>query len=151
MNMKIKMMNSKSWATLVAFFGVLTLVRESAADTGLDIASFSPTNGPVDTRITITGNDLITATNVEFNGTSAGFTTFGNELIATVPANATTGFIRVFTPFGVATSTNIFVVTTVAPPLIAGFSPTSGPVGTSVTIFGQNFSGVKMDAETSSA
>ena len=142
MNTKLNNISRGFGAILIVCFGVLTLTLNSAAATAPVIASFSPTNGPVDARITITGDNLITATNVEFNGTSAGFSIFGNELIATVPTNATTGSIHVFTPGGVAVSANFFTVTVLAPPLITSFSPAHGPVGTSVIIVGENLSGV---------
>ncbi len=43
------------------------------------------------------------------------------------------------TPGGTATSATNFTV--VSPPTITSFTPTSGPVGTSVTISGTNFTG----------
>src|SRR5206468_12452829 len=43
------------------------------------------------------------------------------------------------TPGGTATSTNNF--TAIPAPTITSFTPTSGPVGTSVTISGTNFTG----------
>src|SRR5207247_3621068 len=50
--------------------------------------------------------------------------------------------ISVTTPAGTGTSTSNFTVTpATAPPTITSFTPTSGPVGTVVTITGNNFSG----------
>src|SRR5207247_8012070 len=64
------------------------------------------------------------------------------QITATVPNGATSGPIQVSTPGGTATSASSFTVTTPpAPPSISSFSPTSGPVGTSVTITGTNFTG----------
>jgi len=57
----------------------------------------------------------------------------------TVPTGATTGKISVTTPGGTATS----AVTGLPPPspTISSFTPTSGAVGTGVTITGNNFTG----------
>jgi IPT/TIG domain-containing protein/List-Bact-rpt repeat protein len=104
------------------------------------IASFTPTSGPVGTSVTINGTNFTGATAVAFNGVSATFTvTSATAIQATVPAGATTGPLTVTTPSGTATSASSFTVLTV--PAIASFSPTSGPVGTSVTINGSNFTG----------
>ncbi len=110
------------------------------------ISSFSPTSGPVGTSVTINGSNFsgsgFTTTSVKFNGTSATFTVnSSSKITATVPAGATDGKISVTTPRGTATSSSSFNVTTPAAPKISSFSPTSGPVGTSVTINGSNFSG----------
>jgi hypothetical protein len=51
---------------------------------------------------------------------------------ATLPDGATSGFITVSTPGGVLTSNKKFLVK----PQISSFSPSSGPVGTSVVITG---------------
>jgi hypothetical protein len=104
------------------------------------IVSFSPTSGPVGTSVTITGTNFTGTTDVRFNGVSATFTVVtSTQITATVPAGATTGPITVTTPDGTATSGTNFVV--ILPPTIVSFSPTSGPVGTSVTITGTNFTG----------
>jgi hypothetical protein len=55
---------------------------------------------------------------------------------ATVPAGAKTGAkITITTPGGIASSPAAFTVV----PSITSFSPTSGPVGTGVTITGNSF------------
>jgi hypothetical protein len=78
------------------------------------ISGFSPSVGPVGTMVTISGNNLASATKVEFNGVNATFHAAGNDLVATVPAAATTGTIRVTTPAGQFTSTASFLVGTSA-------------------------------------
>ncbi|RYU74634.1 beta strand repeat-containing protein, partial [Hymenobacter persicinus] len=112
------------------------------APTPPTIASFTPTSGPVGTTVTITGTNFTGATAVTFNGTLA--TTFSvvnaTTISANVPVGATTGPIAVTTPDGTATSGTNFTVTASAP-TIASFTPASGPVGTTVTITGTNFTG----------
>jgi hypothetical protein len=104
------------------------------------ITGFSPPSGPVGTSVSITGTGLTGATAVTFNGTSA--TTFSvsspTAMTATVPAGATTGPIAVTTPGGVATSPSDFTVTVPAP-TVSTFSPSSGGVGTAVTVNGTHF------------
>jgi uncharacterized repeat protein (TIGR01451 family) len=76
------------------------------------LTGFTPTSGLPGTSVTITGKNLDGASGVLFNGLPAA--SFGvvnnNTLQAVVPANASTGFIMVFTPAGSVTSTNLFVL-----------------------------------------
>lgn len=116
------------------------LVTASAAPT---ITSFTPAAGPVGTVVTITGTNFCGATQVLFNATVAtAFTVVSaTSITATVPAGATSGLIHVTTPvLPAATSATNFGVGT--PPTITSFTPTSGPVGTTVTITGTNLTGV---------
>src|SRR5207245_2788420 len=104
------------------------------------ITGFSPTSGPVGTSVTISGTKLTGATSVTFNGMSATFTVTSDTAIqATVPAGATTGPLSVRTRGGGAATAG--AAPPLSPPTITGFTPTSGPVGTSVTISGTNFTG----------
>jgi hypothetical protein len=60
------------------------------------------------------------------------------QVTATVPVGAKTGVpITIATAGGTASSATKFVVV----PAISSFSPSSGPVGTSVTITGNSFTG----------
>ena len=106
------------------------------------ITGFTPSSGPIGTSVTILGTNFTGATAVTFGGTAAAFT-FNNDtqITATVPTGATTGLIAVTTPGGTATSPTNFTVTGPGAPTITSFNPTSGPVGTSVTITGTNFTG----------
>ena len=74
------------------------------------ISSFTPTAGPAGSTVTISGANLTTVTNVQFNGQNATFSVSGANLVATVPATATTGPIRVTNPAGQFTSTGNFTV-----------------------------------------
>jgi len=106
------------------------------------IASFAPTTGSVGSSVVITGTNFGCTTSVKFNGTTATFVVnSATQITATVPAGATTGSLQVTTAGGgPATSASPFTV--VAGPAITSFSPTSGPVGTSVAITGTNLTGV---------
>ena len=102
------------------------------------ILGFSPFFGKPGTNVTITGANLLGNTVVKFNGgpnaTIVGTPT-ANQIVATVPANTTSGPISVTTTNGtVTTATNFFV-----PPGITFFTPNTGATGTNVTITGINF------------
>jgi hypothetical protein len=103
------------------------------------ISSFTPTSGLVGAAVTITGSNFTGTSTVMFNGTTAGFTVASSTRISTtVPASATTGTISVTTPGGTATSVSTFTVIPPAPTL-SSFAPTTGQVGTPVTLIGTNF------------
>ena len=88
--------------------------------------------------VMILGNNLTGATQVLFNGIAAAFTVVSStEIKATVPAAASTGTVTVVTPRGTLKTIVIFYVT----PQITSFTPTSGPVGTEVTITGVSLKG----------
>ena len=87
------------------------------------------------------------ASTVQFNGTAAAPTTWSaTSIVAPVPAGATTGPV-VVTVNGTPSNGVTFTVTTPPPPSITSVSPTSGAVGTSVTIAGSNF-GASQGAST---
>ena len=102
------------------------------------ITSVSPTWGPVGASVTITGTNFGSSQGtgtVSFNGTAAAVTSWSATSIdATVPSGATTGNIVVFAS-GVYSNGVSFTVS----PSINSLSPTSGLVGTTVTITGSNF------------
>lgn len=104
------------------------------------ITSFSPTLGPSGTNVTITGSNFKAVTNVTFNGTSANFTVVSpTQILAIVPAGATSGVIGVATRTGTAVSPSSFTVQ--GSPSIVGFTPSSATVGASVVLTGANFTG----------
>ena len=107
------------------------------------ISSFTPTSGGVGTSVTLTGANLLGATAVKFNGTTATFTVISStKIVFGIPTGAKTGNIAVTTAGGTATSSSKFTVgKTAVVPAISSFSPTSGPAGTVVTVVGTNLGG----------
>ncbi len=105
-----------------------------------NIASLSPTSGPVGTSVTITGSNFGVSqgtSTVKFNGTTATPTSWSaTNVVVPVPAGATSGNV-VVTVGGVASNSVNFSVTPT--PSITSLNPSSGPVGASVTIAGSNF------------
>jgi hypothetical protein len=106
------------------------------------VSGFAPTSGSPGTSVTVNGSGFTGATAVKFNGTTASFTAgTDSQLTATVPSGATSGPISVTTSAGTGTSSGSFSVTPASAPTVTGFAPSSGPVGTSVTVTGTGFTG----------
>ena len=83
----------------------------------LSAGSFSPTRGPIGTAVAIQGSGFVGVRSVFFNNVAA--TSFrvvsASQIIATVPAGATTGRIRVLsTANGEATTLGVFTVASAA-------------------------------------
>jgi uncharacterized repeat protein (TIGR03803 family) len=90
-------------------------------------------------NINILGNGLTGATAVKFGPIPATSFKVTNDtfMTAVVPPAAITGIVTVTTPKGtVSTLTSLKV-----PPTVTSFNPTSGSVGTPVTIMGTGFTG----------
>ena len=107
------------------------------------ITGFTPTSGAAGTAVTIGGSAFLTASDVKFNGLSvAGAFNIDSDIqiTATVPNGATSGPITVVNPDGSATSSGTFTVPS-SVPTITSITPTSGPVGTTVTINGTHLTG----------
>ena len=104
------------------------------------ITGFGPGSGVAGTQVVLQGSGLGDATAVSFNGTAATITnnTSTTQITAAVPAAATTGRITVSTRGGTATTATDFIVL----PTITGFTPTSGPEGTVVTVTGTGLGGI---------
>jgi YD repeat-containing protein len=90
--------------------GNITAIRRNAA-TVLEVLDFFPREGGPGTLVTIVGSGFGAGVNsVAFNGTAATITTSTSQIVATVPAGATTGVITVMTPNGTATTNAPFTV-----------------------------------------
>jgi large repetitive protein len=112
--------------------------------TSLSIGHFAPATGPIGTQVTIngTGFSATPASNtVRFNGVAAGVVSAtATQLVATVPAGATTGTISVEVAATTVTSAAAFTVTAASSePVITLVTPNIGNAGTAITIVGNNF------------
>lgn len=103
------------------------------------ITGLNPTSGQVGTSVTITGANFgSTQGTVQFNGTAGTPTSWNaTNIVVLVPTGATTGYV-VVTAGGTASNGMNFTVTAAAPS-ITSLNPTSGTIGTVVTITGTNF------------
>ena len=131
---------SRKWH-LVALLIMACVVCSGVSFAAPSITSLSPTSGAVGASVTITGTSFGSTqgtSTVKFNGTAA--TTIGSwsatSIVASVPTGATTGNV-VVTVSG--TASNGISFTVVSAPSITSLSPTSGAVGTAVTVTGTNF------------
>ncbi|MCB0494315.1 MAG: IPT/TIG domain-containing protein [Cyclobacteriaceae bacterium] len=108
-----------------------------------NIMSFTPGTGSAGTSVTLLGaNFSATMTNniVRFNGASATVTAATTTSVtALVPSGATTGVITLRVGCYTGASATSFTVGAASLPTITSFSPTSGSIGSSVTITGTNF------------
>lgn len=103
------------------------------------ITSFDPVSGLIGDTITITGEYFLNTLSVSFNGTSAVPTSITNtEIQVVVPPGASTGYLTVTTPAGVDTSPTEFIVN-IDFPVITDFTPSSGPLSSTVIITGYYF------------
>src|SRR2546425_1096642 len=105
------------------------------------ITSLNPTSGVLGTSVAITGANFGATqgtSTLTLNGTAGTPTSWSaTSIVAPAPAGATTGNV-VVTVGGVASNGMNFTVTP-PPPSITSLNPTSGVVGTSVTVSGANF------------
>lgn len=117
-----------------------TYVTEASFFITPALTSFTPPSGVSGAQVTINGSNFTGTTNVTFDGVAAAFSLVNsNRITATVPAAATTGFIEVSTPGGVARSASAFNVL----PVVAGFEPVSAARGAAIEIVGSGLNGVQ--------
>ena len=110
------------------------------------VTAVAPGAGPTagGTNVVITGNNFLNASAVKFGATAAtGYTVNSNtQITAAAPAGAAgTVDITVTGPGGTSATSVADRYTYVAPPTVAGLSPTAGPTagGTTVIITGTGF------------
>ena len=138
-----------------ALTGKLTVTNEAGSGTSVGVfkvspklTGFSPASVVAggSTPVTITGSNLQAATGVSTVKVGA-FVILPTSVLANssasiqfiVPLGAVTGKLSVTTVDGIGTNDSNLVV--IQPPKAVSFAPTSGPVGTMVTLTGANFSG----------
>jgi IPT/TIG domain/Putative collagen-binding domain of a collagenase len=106
------------------------------------ISNLSPLSAGVGSLVTISGANFGAtqgSSTVSFNGTAATPTSWsGSSIVATVPRGATTGNVVVAVA-GMVSNGMLFTVTSASVPNITNLNPTSGAVGSSVSISGSNF------------
>lgn len=97
--------------TVIVPGGTATSAGEFVVTSAPSVVSFSPASGRVGTVVTISGTGLGYARSVTIGGIAAAFTVrTPTTLVATVPAGAKTGPIRVTTRYGTALSARSFYV-----------------------------------------
>lgn len=103
------------------------------------VNSFSPLQGTTGTILHITGTSFTSAVSVKTGGTNViSFTINSSTSITAIVGTGSTGSISVSLPGGTSSLPGF---TWYPPPVITSFTPSSGPVGTSVTITGSGFNG----------
>ena len=108
------------------------------------VTSFTPNAGKTGTAVSINGGGFTGTTAVSFNGTPATFTFVSDSLLtASVASGTTTGKVAVTNSAGTGTSATLFYVGSGSPPGITSFAPAAAPVGATVTIVGNYFTGVQ--------
>lgn len=119
--------------------GGTTLPSKTVFRVTPQLTSFAPSRAVEGQSVTITGVSLSQTSQVIFGHVEAKKFTIDSDtqITAEVPSGAISGRIIVVTAGGAATSRASFNVL----PSIKSFTPTSGPVGTVVTITGGGFRG----------
>ena len=122
--------NSEGTASLAGFIYSISPI----------VNSIIPAVGSTGSTVTISGANFIGATSITFGGVAAAsFVVNSNSSITAILGNGGSGNVVITTSNGTATIPN-FLFTNI--PLIASFSPSTGNIGSVVTINGYNFSSV---------
>ncbi len=96
-----------------------------------ELNAFSPTSGQPGTVVEITGQGLLGATSVTFNGQQAAFEVLSRDRIrATAPANLSSGPIAVTTPLGTLVTSTAFKLSDIQAPVV-GMPTAPGRTGIS--------------------
>jgi hypothetical protein len=129
----------------------VAVIRNQQGELPTLIKSFTPTSGDKGTLVTIFGQHLANVYAVRFGGILADSVAVLSDTIVTAKVGAgATGNVSVITPYGTFSkagftftgdTTSVPDTTVRKTPVITTFSPTSGRQGTTVTIFGQHFTG----------
>lgn len=110
------------------------------------ITSVSNTSPTAGTQVFISGAGFTPGMQATIGGVPVPLVQVNSpsEAIITMPASATNGTLSITTPFGTSTFSTVIAVTPgVVVPSGIDFTPVTGSIGTSVTIVGQGFVGVR--------
>lgn len=103
------------------------------------ISSFTPTSAASGVTVTITGTNFTGATAVSFGGvTASSFTVVNATTITAIVGNGASGNVSVTTSGGTGSLAGFIFIPA---PVISSFTPTTGTIGTVVTITGTNLTG----------
>jgi RHS repeat-associated protein len=137
--------------TSAAGSGTLSVFQNSSSNSDVRfnlinpvITSLSPTLGPVGTQVTIGGSGFGAtqgSSTVRFGGANPAVVSWSDsQIVVSVPANAATSAVSLLVS-GIASNQNLFF--TVPAPKIISISPSSGTVGSNMTISGSGFQALK--------
>jgi IPT/TIG domain/FG-GAP-like repeat/Secretion system C-terminal sorting domain len=103
------------------------------------INSFIPNTGTFNTTVNISGLGFTGASSVTFGGIQASsFVVNSNTSITAIVGGGSSGNVAITTTPGTGSASG-FIFTMPVAPIISSFSPANGPIGTTVTITGNNF------------
>ena len=107
------------------------------------VTNLNPTTGAIGSNVTITGTNFTGTNSVTFTNNVAAVFTVDNpsQITATVPAGAVTGPITISKPSCTPVQTATFTVSAPACPAVTSIMPTTGAVGSNVTLTGTDFTG----------
>ena len=104
------------------------------------VSGFTPDNGSIGTKITITGINFTNVTDVRFGGVSAAsFVVNSPTSITAVLGKDASGKVQVITALGNGSKDGF---TFVPAPVVSSFLPLSAVAGTAITINGSNFANI---------
>jgi uncharacterized repeat protein (TIGR03803 family) len=131
--------NGATTGSLTVTAGSVNLTSNRIFRVTPQLTAVSPASATVGTTVTLTGVSLKQTSVVTIGGLpAASFNVVSDTSVtAVVPAGAKTGQNIIVTTAGGSASTGPLAI----PPKITSFSPTSGPVGTAVTIHGNTLTG----------
>ncbi len=130
--------------SLIAAAGGTSLAGFIYGSTPL-ITSFAPDSAAQGSLVTISGKGFTGTGTILFGGTPAqSFTVLNDSTITATVGVGSSGIITVTNPIGIATSTRnfFFIYNSIPPVVLTSFSPDSAGPGATVTITGQNLSGI---------
>ncbi len=132
--------------------GPITVITSNGQDTSIPlfyvppkITSLSPNRLRAGEALVLTGTNFTGTTDVQFGPNQISATSYtvnsNHKITAIVPERFTSGRVRLVTPGGQAESSSILTVQGLEP-IITGFSPANGEIGTLLQINGKNLTSI---------